>query len=73
MKVKATLNLGGLDYPDHMLTNGEVAEVPDAVGRLMVQRLHAIEIVIDEPPTEEPKPDKFTQARAEHPKTKVSK
>lgn len=49
MIVKATLNLGTDDYPLHPLKDGEEAEVTPQIGKLMVARGHAVEIVKPQP------------------------
>lgn len=63
MKVKAVTNLGTNDYPEHPLLDGQVADVGEVIGKLMVARGHAVELPPEPVTVEQPKPDKFQQAR----------
>lgn len=63
MKVKATINLGTSDYPSSPLMAGQCGDVPEAVGRIMVARGHAIEL-----PPEPPAPKAELTAKTKNSK-----
>lgn len=55
MLVKATVNLGTNDYPSCPLKEGEVGEVSDTAGAVMLAAGHAIDVtppVVAKPSTE---------------------
>lgn len=75
MKVQAALNLGTSDYPEHALQAGQIGDVPDQVGALMLARGHAVEIKPEpKAETKPPEPDPVdAEAEREKPKQKTSK
>lgn len=67
MRVKALLNLGTRDYPDHPLVEGEVAEVPPEIGEKMIKARHAVQLpdYLDEDPN--PRVSKVRAGKPEKP------
>lgn len=58
MRVRITTNLGTNDYAESWL-EGEVRDVSDDLGKLLLARRHAVEVAVPPPPvveTPEPAP-----------------